>query len=332
MDVILPKNYNKDFEQVLSQPYNKYRENLPVVKYRNAYFTHSGIGLKNFKLLKETLFTNITKKHYRHFYKYAFYKFFLGKNIRISGSNILLLHNHWSKGYHHWITECLIKVLLINPSEYTLVMPNDYGKFAFDSLALFGFKDIIRLPDNCGFKTEDITLVANPNSGHYNPKLLAYLKEQLIRKCSAKCSLKFQYDYIYVSRKNDRLRKVENEDEVTNLLSGFGFKMVEIDKLNFFEQVTLFSKCKAYISIHGAALTNAMFMPKGGKVLELYRSIKYVNPWMNTCYWNLTTASGLDYYYQFCEHGSNSDISADNTNIIVDIPALERNLKLMFGR
>jgi capsular polysaccharide biosynthesis protein len=86
-----------------------------------------------------------------------------------------------------------------------------------------------------------------------------------------------------------------------------------------------------FVSIHGAALTNAMFMPQGGKVLELYRSLVNDNPWMNTCYWNLVTASGLDYYYQFCERGTNSDASADNTNIIIDIPKLEENIKLMLG-
>ena len=45
MEVILPKNYTDDFKRVLTQPYNAYREKLPVVKYTNCYFTHTGIGL-----------------------------------------------------------------------------------------------------------------------------------------------------------------------------------------------------------------------------------------------------------------------------------------------
>jgi len=332
MSIILPKNYGDDFEQVLSQPYNKYRDNLPVVKYTDSYFTYSGIGLKRFRLIEETLFSNITKKHRQHFYKYALYKYFFGKNIRIGGENILLLHNHWSKGYHHWVTECLMKISLIKPSEFTLVIPDDYHRFAFDSIALYGFKEIIRIPGNCGFKINAVTLISNPNSGHYAPSLLEPFKQQLIEKCANKCSIVKSPDYIYVSRRNERIRKVENEDEVIGLLSGYGFKVIEIDKLNFYEQVILFSTCKIYVSIHGAALTNAIFMPKGAKVLELYRSLKYFNGWMNTCYWNLVTASGLDYYYQFCEHGSNSNVSVDNTNIAVDIPLLEKNIKIMLGK
>lgn len=330
MNPILPKNYSDDFSKALLQPYNDYRESLPVVNYKNCYFTHSGIGLKGFKLIEETLFANLPKEHRRHFYKYALYKRFFSKKVHISGDNMLLLHNHWSTGYHHWITECLPKVLYIDASKYTLIIPDDYGQFAFDGLALFNFKEIKRVPLDMGVYTDNITLVASPNSGHYNPDLVKNIRNVLIEKCAGKVHIE-PCNYVYISRKSAAHRMVENEEDVTNLLFRYGFRMIDMDKLNFYEQVTLFSQCKVLVSIHGAALTNSIFMPAGGKVLELYRSIKYANPWMNTCYWNLITANGLDYYYQFCEHGANFDSSADNTNIIVDIPKLEENIKMMMG-
>lgn len=329
MYTILPKNYSDDFKQVLSQPYNEYREDLPIVKYNNCFITHSGIGLKGFKLIEETLFENIPEKYRKHFYKYALFKYFLGKKLRLKRKNFLLIHNHWSKGYHHWVMECLGKILHIDTSQYTLLMPNDYGKFAFDGIALFDFKEVIRIPHNCGMKLDSVSIIANPNSGHYSSSFLSTYRQQLIDKCSTKCIIESSPEYIYVSRKNDRLRHIENEDEVINLVSNYGFKVIDISTLDFYQQVMVFSKCKAYITIHGAALTNAMFMPKGAKVLELYRAINKVNSWMNTCYWNLATASGLDYYYQFCEHGKCFDTSIDNTNIIVDVPTLEMNIKLM---
>lgn len=328
---ILPRNYTQDFKQVLSQPYNKYRENLPVGIYNNAYLTNTGIGLKSFKLIDETIFNNITRQHRKHFYKYALYKYLLGRNIRINGDNLLLMHNHWTNGYHHWVTECLTKMVCLDTAQYTLVIPEDYGQFAFDSISLFNFKEIKKIPARSGLFAKEITLVANPNSGHYNPALLASLKDKLIEKCAAKAISIEPFERIYISRKTVPLRRVENEEDVIGLLTRYGFNTIDIEKLNFFQQVQLFSRCKAFVSIHGAALTNAMFMPKRGKVLELYRSLKNDSLWMNTCYWNLVTASGLDYYYQFCEHGANYGTSADNTNIIVDIPKLEQNIKLMLG-
>src|ERR1700722_7086447 len=331
MKVILPENYADDFKPVLSQPYNNYRESLPVVNYSNCYFTHSGIGLKHFKLVEETLFRNITKKYRQHFYKYALYKYFFSKSIKLKEKNILLIHNHWSSGYHHWVTEALLKLSLIDTSNYSLLIPEDSSRFIYDSIALYNFKEVIKLPKNCGLKASSVTLIANPDSGNFNPALLSSLKQQLIEKCTTKTDIKERYGYIYISRRNEKIRKVENEDEVIQLLTSHGFKVIDVMDLSFYQQVMLFSTCKVFVSIHGAALTNAMFMPAGSKVLELYRSLSDGDTWMNTCYYNLITASGLDYYYQFCKHGANADTNIDKVNIIVDIPLLEKNLQLMIG-
>src|SRR5579863_5511945 len=103
INVILPKNYSDDFKQVLSQPYNSFRKNLPVVRYKNLFFTHTGIGLKWFRFIPETFFENLSKGQIKHFKRYALYKYFLGKKTRVRDHNILLIHNHWSQGYHHWL-------------------------------------------------------------------------------------------------------------------------------------------------------------------------------------------------------------------------------------
>ena len=155
------------------------------------------------------------------------------------------------------------------------------------------------------------------------------MKQLLIQKCSGKIEKKETFEYIYISRKNEQLRKVENEDEVIELLNSYGFKVVDVMNLSFYEQVILFSSCKVLVSIHGAALTNAMFMPQGAKVLELYRNLTAEASWMNTCYYNLVTASSLDYYYQFCKHGANAGTNLDKVNIVVDIEKLQGNIRLI---
>jgi hypothetical protein len=53
---------------------------------------------------------------------------------------------------------------------------------------------------------------------------------------------------------------------------------------------------------------------------------------MNTCYWHLSGAAGLNYYYQFCQHGSNDGDDVDHTNIIVDVNKLERNVRFMLNQ
>ena len=46
-----------------------------------------------------------------------------------------------------------------------------------------------------------------------------------------------------------------------------GFETVYTEELSFAEQVRLFSETRCLVSIHGAGLTNLMFMPPGGHML-----------------------------------------------------------------
>jgi hypothetical protein len=73
-------------------------------------------------------------------------------------------------------------------------------------------------------------------------------------------------------------------------------------------------------------------MPTGAQVLELYRALTPDARGMNTCYWNLATAAGLSYYYQFCAHGRNDGDHIDRINVLVDIEQLTRNVELMLAR
>jgi capsular polysaccharide biosynthesis protein len=72
-------------------------------------------------------------------------------------------------------------------------------------------------------------------------------------------------------------------------------------------------QCKLLIGVHGAGLTNMMFMQKGNKVLELRkRDDKY-----NNCYFGLASACELDYYYLSCDV-DNRQAKTQETNFIVN--------------
>jgi capsular polysaccharide biosynthesis protein len=85
------------------------------------------------------------------------------------------------------------------------------------------------------------------------------------------------------------------------------------------------------VSVHGAGLTNCLFMPERGRVLELYRALASKQDGMNACYWRLATASNLDYYYQFCAHGENRGGDIDRIDIRVDVEKLKRNVEAMLA-
>jgi len=81
---------------------------------------------------------------------------------------------------------------------------------------------------------------------------------------------------VYVSRSSST-RSLESELELESLLEHEGIEVIHCEKLSWAEQVFLFSDVKALIGPHGAGLTNCVFMPRGGRVVELVDR-HYFNP------------------------------------------------------
>ena len=74
---------------------------------------------------------------------------------------------------------------------------------------------------------------------------------------------------IYLSREDASARKMLNEAELSAALEEIGYKKIIAGQLSFKQQVVLFSKTPVLISPHGSGLTNMLFLPEGGQMLEL---------------------------------------------------------------
>jgi capsular polysaccharide biosynthesis protein len=326
MDGTLPANLAEDFTPVLRQRYGPYRAHLPVRTYEHCFVTHSGIGLKRFRLIKESVFDELAPKVTRHLHRYAVYKYLTEPRVALDHPNLCLLHNHWSTGYHHWLAECLVKLRTIQSDQYVVIVPRSLPRFATESLELFSFGGVAHVDAGRSVRAARLTVVANPYTARYNPADIVWLREYILARCGP---AEVPTGRIYVTRRGERTRRVENEDEVVALLDQYGFRAIDPARLSFGAQARLFASCRALVSIHGAGLTNCMFMPWGARVLELYRELSTSEPTMNPCYWKLCEAAGLQYYYQFCDHGRNEGDVSDHVNVIVDVDKLERNVTLM---
>ena len=77
------------------------------------------------------------------------------------------------------------------------------------------------------------------------------------------------YKIIYISRRKARGRFILNEEALEAMLAEFEAESVCLEDFSFKEQVTLMQRTRLLISIHGAGLTNMMFMQEGGTVIEI---------------------------------------------------------------
>ncbi|MCI5048279.1 MAG: glycosyltransferase family 61 protein [Aquisalinus sp.] len=75
---------------------------------------------------------------------------------------------------------------------------------------------------------------------------------------------------VYLHRDGAKWRNLDNADEVRQLMQSAGFEVFTPQQDNFLEQVRLISETRLLASAHGAALTNLLFMPEGGRVIEFF--------------------------------------------------------------
>ena len=79
---------------------------------------------------------------------------------------------------------------------------------------------------------------------------------------------------IYISRRKANKRRIQNEDEVENVLSKYGFETVVLEDMTVKEQAARFSEAKIVVAQHGAGLTNLLYLPKGSSVIEIFSSYR----------------------------------------------------------
>jgi len=94
---------------------------------------------------------------------------------------------------------------------------------------------------------------------------------------------------VYISRENAR-RSPSNEFQISQYFLSKGFTKVILEKYPLLEQIEIISRAKVIAGIHGAGLTNLVWMNTGGVVID----IANVSYWTE-CYHRLAEICGQSY-------------------------------------
>jgi capsular polysaccharide biosynthesis protein len=162
-------------------------------------------------------------------------------------------------------------------------------------------------------------------SGHYNEELIRGVRALLLN-CHGHADPGGEGERIYISRGRAPKRRILNEDAVRELMEQFGFKTIYAEDHSFADQVRICSRARYLVSNHGAGLTNMLFMPVGSSVLEL----RHHTDAINNCYFTLSSALNLNYFYQTCQSGAAGQ-DPHAADLMVDLTVLEGNLNLLTG-
>lgn len=244
---------------------------------------------------------------------------------RIRGQAIWITDT-WSQAYFHWITDALPRLLVLRDRVRgaTLLLPRHYGRDEFIASSLKAFPiGEIRFLHQIGRCDQLWVPTHTAATGHYNESLIRELRELYSGYLGAGRATGAS-ERIYISRGKAQKRRIRNERECLQVLRDLDFQTVFFEDLSFAEQFQITSQARYLVSNHGAGLTNMLFMPAGGSVMELRK----LGDAHNNCYFALASALDLQYYYQTCA-ANRPEEAAHTTDLIVDCEELRENLRRM---
>lgn len=223
--------------------------------------------------------------------------------------------DEWSHGYFHWMTEALCKLELLRSLSIRepVLLPGEYRRFPFIEESL----DLLGLP--CQYlselrisKIDQLTTVSfDFPTGNYNCQLLRSLAERFNNRLPGPAHPPERR--VWISRAQASRRTIRNEAELRPVLEKHRFEVVALERYSLREQIDLLQSSAIIAGLHGAGLTNMLFLPKESKVVEIRRR----DDDHSNCYFAMASALSLDYYYLLAEpldadlHGGDCRLDAD---------------------
>ena len=250
-------------------------------------------------------------------------------SIKIEKGGLLTANWSWTN-YFHWNHDFLPLILLYyesNKGENNICIPSSFlrkAPFVEETLKILGIKYTI-LNNKSKYCFSNLEVIVAPlNPGNQRAYLIRNLRFKFYKSCNLK--IKEKKEIIYISRRdnskiaNTNIRNISNEEECIKLFKKFKIRVITTLGLSVKEQFNIFSNCKTLIAIHGAGLTNMMFMKSGSNILEIRQN----DDKGNNCYFSMASALEHNYYYLNAVNLKNSEIM--NASLYVDLNFLENRL------
>jgi len=293
----------------------------PPIEMRDVFVNHESLVFSGPKIDERSFVRPIDSAHWRRPSRYA--AFLLKNAIRrtVNVEEATWVTNNFSPGnYYHWMTECLPRLLSAGPR--TLLLPRHYQHHAYVPFTLRAFPEINRV----GWigmaekiRVGRLTFLARREPDDEELGLTAQRVSALITGSGPK--------RVYLSRRHAARRRLLNEPAAIALLERYGFETFTVDPSDPAGQVRAVRDADYLIGVHGAELTNLMFMNPGAKVLELRHPIEAQ---INDTYASLAEAVEVRYTDHACDlapGASDSDWDVNFADLVADLDRLGAKLQ-----
>lgn len=324
----LPLNFDERNRQLFNHELERTIPETRFLALDNVRISSSGMLFRGTHILPESFAfpSNINLWRRRSLLKF-FATNYLQRRTRSIERDVLWITDDWSNGYFHWLTDALSRLYLMRGrlNDFLLLLPADYAtrEFVTSSLSCFGVAAFEFIAPEEVVRCRKLFMPGHTApSGHYNHEIICGVRRVLLQALGDTTE-KETGERVYLSRGRARKRRIDNEDEVIEVLRQLGFHIIYAEDLTFEQQVKLCSRTRYLVSNHGAGLTNMLFLRADAGVLEL----RHETDATNNCYFTLASALGLNYFYQTCQPVDDQD--PHSADLVVDLDKLKSNLSLL---
>jgi capsular polysaccharide biosynthesis protein len=240
-------------------------------------------------------------------------------------SGLWVIDNYSPDNYHHWMIDCLPRLLSAeeqHPDERVLFLPRYYRRQPYIPFTLQIFPHIQQI-NWIGARTKtrvrQLAFVPRQTGDRLTSQLVEVADR--LRGIAGEAGPARR---LYFRRADASRRRARNERELVPVLRSFDFEIVQVDRDKPWEQVRASAGADLIVGVHGADLTNIMFMRPGGRLLELRRGRDDI---FFDAYRPMAEALGIEYSSQLCEIADEAvGFEANDSDLIVDPDVLRENL------
>lgn len=310
--------FKNDISKELPDVFLHYLKNIKV--------TPHGIIFNKLKIIDQFL---IWPQHKNEFnLPYLVRNYFFRKKVNlVENKKYIICFDYWSMGYFHWMCDFLPKLLLLENYLNTsiLILPSNHvHSYVEDSLRIFNIDKVVRFSDQEYISCAEAIVPSKIcNSGDNNPMMMQKLRAKFIAFYNPKTDNNSFSQNLYVSRSKAKGRFIINEKEVMETVESLGFKTIYFEDYSLEDQIKIMYNCKNLIGLHGANLTNLMFMNPNSNILELRNE----GDIQNNYYFLLASSFNLNYFYLQCK--SANVLNKQTFNVNVNVTKLKNEILKM---
>ena len=299
----------------------------------NFFLSNQAVCLKHNLLLFDSVHRYpcaVFKQYKRTLTDYYIARYARSGKYKILDKNqlYLIVHHPWFN-YYHWMAESIPRIVRYQEylKDLVLIIPESLYKMPFvkESIKPFIFKEI--LINKEGFHYFVPQGIISPVSAYcykYDSALIknsvAILNNYFLNNKNV-----IPYRKVYISRLNAARRKFVNEQEVIDLMKKNNFEIVYLENSTLETQIKLFNEVKYFVAMHGAALTNILFMQEETNVLELYREKTSIFDHKSKVYKTLASCMNQHYFELACSAMDKQD-DFFKGNLVADINKIENKI------